>query len=237
MKIENMPDSQLKREREATQAQILTSMENFDGASTEERFTIQQDLRTFHARVYNIDAEIQERLKATTGTHVGFNFAPTQTERTFEGRTYTDHKIGVFNGDTLIGDFNKRSDLTIETQVEWAVEEHITRSMRNGEFDNESLVGMFVSKRLWSDVNCVGKVVGTFGKTGIIVEPWDGVEQTTKMEFIPGGFSAHCPTNWAQKWRFEKVEGDNKRMRLGKGFWKDGYRMTFGPTKHYDFNF
>lgn len=66
MKIENMLDSQLKREREATQAQILSSMEAFDGASTEEQFTIQQALQTFHARIYNIDAEIQDRLKEAT---------------------------------------------------------------------------------------------------------------------------------------------------------------------------
>lgn len=173
----------------------------------------------------------------TPGTHVGHNFAPIQNEVTCMGRTFTEHKIGVFNDDTLIADFYNRSDQTIETQVEWAVEEHITKSMRDGEFDNESLVGMFVCKLLWSDVNCVGKVVGTFGKTGIIVEPWDGVEQTTKMEFIPGGFAGHCPNNWAQKWRFEKVEGDNIRMRLGKGFLKDGYRLDFAPRKHYDFNF
>lgn len=66
MKIENMLDSQLKREREATQAQILASIKAFDAAEPQDQFSIQQDLQTFHARLYNIDAETQERLKEAT---------------------------------------------------------------------------------------------------------------------------------------------------------------------------
>ena len=173
----------------------------------------------------------------TPGTHVGFNFAPIQNEVTYNGKQYTEHKIGVFNGDTLIGDFHLRDDMSIETQVEWAVEKDINRNMSDGQFDNESLIGMYVAKFLWSDISCIGKIVGTYGKTGIVVEPWDGVEQTTKMERIPGGFAGHVTNNQSQEWVFEKIEGDNIKMRLGKGFAKDRNQISFAPQKHHDFNF
>lgn len=123
-------------------------------------------------------------------------------------------------------------------KINWLIEDQINTNMRNGQFDNQSLMGMWVSQVLWTDVRCIGKIVGTYGKTGIIVEPWRAVENKTKMEWISGGFAGHCVNNLDQEWTFEKLEGEeNERFRLGKGFNKERYRINFNPRYYRDFNF
>lgn len=67
-------------------------------------------------------------------------------------------------------------------------------------------------------------------------------DETVKMEFIPGGFSAHCSNQRDQKW-FIKSNPSNPviRIRLGKRGWQDRHGRRFKlagkPTKFYDYNF
>ena len=63
------------------------------------------------------------------------------------------------------------------------------------------------------------------------------------LNFVPGGFVAHCSNQHEQKW--EITSNENKkvfRIRLHKdGWWRDKggdrYRMSNEPKKFYDYNF
>ena len=62
-------------------------------------------------------------------------------------------------------------------------------------------------------------------------------------EFIPGGFSAHCPNQYSQKWIISSNEEYTPiRIRLSKNKgWQDKYGRRFEiadePRKFYDYNF
>jgi hypothetical protein len=64
----------------------------------------------------------------------------------------------------------------------------------------------------------------------------------SECEFIPGGFSAHCPNPSAQKVKITSNENAPiERIRRGKRGWQQGKYMKFGiteqPSAHYDVNF
>ena len=68
-------------------------------------------------------------------------------------------------------------------------------------------------------------------------------DDSVSLEFIPGGFSAHCVNQIDQKW---KISSDEKnpiiRIRLSKNRgWQDKYGRRFSladaPRKFYDYNF
>jgi len=67
-------------------------------------------------------------------------------------------------------------------------------------------------------------------------------DESVKMEFHVGGFSAHCSNQRDQKW-FIKSNPSNPviRIRLGKKGWQDRHGRRFKlddkPTKFYDYNF
>ena len=182
------------------------------------------------------NAEFQ-LLTANSGTYNGFTFSPFEKEWEYNGVPFTESVIRIIDGERIVSDFGIRSDMTLESQVKTEIQGDIQEQMAAGIFSNTDLVGMFISCNGYSDVNCIGKIVGTFGKTGITVEPWDATEQTEKMEFIAGGFSGHCVNNHNQKWDFAKADRANFGMRLGKGFYKSGNRVNFTPQHHYDYNF
>jgi len=67
-------------------------------------------------------------------------------------------------------------------------------------------------------------------------------DDSVKLEFHVGGFSAHCSNQSEQKWIITSDEtAPIKRIRLGKRGWKDahGRRFALGdePVKFYDYNF
>lgn len=70
----------------------------------------------------------------------------------------------------------------------------------------EDLVGKYVNEVLWSDVNPIGKIVGTRGKSILLVKRVIADKQLTKLEFHAGGFSAHCSNQWNQKWTFIELD-------------------------------
>ena len=67
-------------------------------------------------------------------------------------------------------------------------------------------------------------------------------DDSVKLEFIPGGFSAHCVNDRDQKWHITSDEtAPIIRIRLGKKGWRTADGRKFGladkPTKYYDYNF
>ena len=68
-------------------------------------------------------------------------------------------------------------------------------------------------------------------------------DDSVKLDFIPGGFSAHCANQSEQKWIITS-DGSNPvfRIRLSKNRgWQDKYgqrfKMADAPRKFYDYNF
>lgn len=106
---------------------------------------------------------------------------------------------------------------------------------RRGFTATEDMIGKYINEVLYSDVNPIGKIVGIKSKTILYVQPIVAVENKTKMNFIPGGFSAHCTNNYSQEWIFEE-QGDviEVKMTVGKYDYK---RISDSPRKFYDYNF
>jgi hypothetical protein len=67
-------------------------------------------------------------------------------------------------------------------------------------------------------------------------------DESVKLEWVPGGFSAICLNDHEQKWHITSDEtAPIKRIRLGKRGWKDANGGRFGladkPVKYRDYNF
>ncbi len=67
-------------------------------------------------------------------------------------------------------------------------------------------------------------------------------DDSVKLEFHVGGFSAHCSNQHDQKWTISSDEtAPVIRIRLGKRGWKcpHGRKFMLGdePVKFYDYNF
>jgi len=101
--------------------------------------------------------------------------------------------------------------------------------------NNTELVGKFVSMVLWSDTRIVGKIVDTFGKSGIVIQRMVATKNTIEREYIKGGFAGVCINNSDQEWEFEMLE-NIESMRLSKQFDKQ-YMISNYPCHHYDYNF
>ncbi len=99
------------------------------------------------------------------------------------------------------------------------------------------LIGKYINRRLWTDVVPEGMVVGIKGKTTLILAHVH-VERNEdiKMNFIPGGFSAHCTNNYAQEWIFTVDKSNLREFKFTKG---NMHRCSIedSPRYFYDFNF
>ena len=67
-------------------------------------------------------------------------------------------------------------------------------------------------------------------------------DDSVKLDFHVGGFSAHCSNQNQQKWIITSDEtAPVKRIRLGKHGWKDAhggrYNLSDKPRKFHDYNF
>ncbi len=102
---------------------------------------------------------------------------------------------------------------------------------------SEDLIGKYINQYLWSDVNPVGKIVGIKGKTKVLVQPVVAGPNKVKMEFIPGGFSAHCTNMYEQRYDFfeegEVFETVLSNFRMKKAYWS----IEEAPNRYYDYNF
>ena len=45
---------------------------------------------------------------------------------------------------------------------------------RAKQFTNKDIVGKYISHRLYTDVQIVGRVIGHYGRTGIVIQPMTG---------------------------------------------------------------
>lgn len=102
----------------------------------------------------------------------------------------------------------------------------------------EHLVGKFVNRSVGSDCYPVGKVIATFGKTGIIIQPWKASNDPTwKPDIIPGGYAGYCTNNYDQRWAYSEIEdAEPVRMRVNKKFGR-WHWIADQPHRHYDYNF
>jgi hypothetical protein len=99
----------------------------------------------------------------------------------------------------------------------------------------ENVIGKFVNRYGWSDIYPVGRIIGIKGKKTLIIRRIIATEQIKKMNFIVGGFSAHCSNNYSQEWIFEEQE-EIIEKRIGKQFDKQ-YRIDENIRNFYDYNF
>lgn len=95
----------------------------------------------------------------------------------------------------------------------------------------------------YTDVNPHEVVKVISDKTIEIREMKSERDDSVKMEFHVGGFSAHCSNQNEQKWFITSDENAPVfRIRLSKNQgWKDKYGRRFAladaPRKFYDYNF
>jgi hypothetical protein len=102
---------------------------------------------------------------------------------------------------------------------------------------SEELIGKYINRSLWSDVNPVGKIIAIKSKTKVIIQPVEAGENLVKMEYIPGGFAGHCVNQREQKYEFsefgEPFEASLSNTSMRQQFWY----ISEAPRKYYDYNF
>lgn len=94
----------------------------------------------------------------------------------------------------------------------------------------------------YTDVNPFEVVRVVSDKTIEVREMNAERDDSVKMEFHVGGFSAHCSNQRDQKWFITSDDAAPViRIRLGKNGWKDAHGRRFQlsdqPVKFYDYNF
>lgn len=101
----------------------------------------------------------------------------------------------------------------------------------------------FANQIGYSDVNPF-EVIRVVSDKTIEIRAMDAErDDSVKMEFIPGGFAAHCTNQSEQKWIISSVEENPVfRIRLSKNRgWQDKfggrYKLADAPHKYYDYNF
>jgi hypothetical protein len=101
---------------------------------------------------------------------------------------------------------------------------------------------MFANHIGYSDINPY-EVVRVVSDKTLEVREMDAVrDESVKLEFHVGGFSAHCSNQRNQKWFINSNKSNPVvRIRLGKNGWKDAhgrrYALSDDPVKFYDYNF
>lgn len=97
------------------------------------------------------------------------------------------------------------------------------------------MIGKYINRYGYSDVNPVGKIIGIKGKTKLIVKKVIASENKTKMQYEVGGFSAICVNQWEQEYDFTFSE-EIMEIRISKALMRT-VRIENSPRKYYDYNF
>lgn len=107
------------------------------------------------------------------------------------------------------------------------------------ETKNSELIGKFINRYLHSDIKPAGKIIGTRGKTILILAKVTAVlNPSFKPEFIPGGFSSVCINSHQQDWIYTVNEDEIFEMRWTPGKTKMGFlHIEDEPCNYYDYNF
>jgi uncharacterized protein YigE (DUF2233 family) len=100
----------------------------------------------------------------------------------------------------------------------------------------------FANHHGYSDVTPFEVVKVVSDKTIEIREMTATRDESVKLEFHAGGFTANCSNQRDQKWFIESNETNKTiRIRLGANGWKckDGRKFVLSdkPVRFYDFNF
>jgi len=105
--------------------------------------------------------------------------------------------------------------------------------------NNTELIGKYINQVLYTDVNPIGKIIGTRGKTILILARVTSTEKESfKPNFSVGGFCAHCDNNYSQEYTYNVNEKDLIEIRWTPGSTKKGFlRLHDEPRKFYDYNF
>jgi hypothetical protein len=97
------------------------------------------------------------------------------------------------------------------------------------------MIGLYLNRYLWSDIEPIGKIVGIKGKHTVLVKRIEAGENKSKMDFVAGGFSAVCLNQYDQRYDFTETE-EVTEIRLSKLFFKQA-QIDTKPRKFYDYNF
>lgn len=103
--------------------------------------------------------------------------------------------------------------------------------------ETTNLIGMYVNRVLFSDVDPIGKIVELKGKYKAILKVVVASENKTKMDFVSGGFSAVCLNNYSQEYDFFETEEFIEISLSETNMKKKFLRIHNAPRKHYDYNF
>lgn len=181
---------------------------------------------------------MKNQVKKIKGTNHYF----TATETTFE----------VSNDYNLHFTLNKSTGELIESNIEmneWLKEVLIeiyevaiklegakAKKSTNNLIDGENVIGKYVSRYLFSDIDIVGKIIGTRGNI-LIIENLSA-KNIADMKFEVGGFSAHCTNSDKQEWIFTPTGNTMELRYSAKSFHKKHrMRITNNPVHQYDYNF
>ncbi len=97
------------------------------------------------------------------------------------------------------------------------------------------MVGKFVNRYLYTDIQPVGQIVAIKGKGTLVIRKVVASSNKTKMDYVVGGFSAICTNQGEQEYDFEILD-ETIEMRYSKQFLKQ-YGIDSKPRKYYDYNF
>lgn len=99
---------------------------------------------------------------------------------------------------------------------------------------SEEIIGKYINRHGYSDIDPVGKIVGIKSKTIVLVQPVEAGDNKTKMEWVVGGFAGHCVNQYAQSYDFTEV-GEVFELRMSVG--NKSLIISDNPIKYYDYNF
>jgi hypothetical protein len=108
--------------------------------------------------------------------------------------------------------------------------------MKKLEVNNE-LIGKYINRVLWSDVDPVGKIIGIKGKTKIIIQPIQAGKNKVKMEYIVGGFAGHCYNQGDQEYDFNEYGNPFETSLSSSSLKCNSWSIDERPRKYYDYNF
>jgi hypothetical protein len=103
------------------------------------------------------------------------------------------------------------------------------------------MVGKYINRVLWSDVDPVGKIIGIKGKNTLIccrVTPSQNLTPMNELGFIAGGFVGTYVNQYAQRYEFTEDMNDIFEIRYSRSMTKDKFlHIDKSPFKFYDYNF
>lgn len=100
----------------------------------------------------------------------------------------------------------------------------------------------YANQYSYTDITPFEVIRSVSDKTLEIREMKTSRDDSVKLEFHVGGFSAHCSNQRDQEWFINSDEtAPVIRIRLGKNGWKDAhgrrFKLDVEPVMFYDYNF